>query len=102
MLHGSLLENFSGFDLVCYIPPVVPGAGRERIADVARTAYGQMLDVLDAAGFYFESELDLTLSDRGFELTFGDTDLGFSFAVVDNRIVLRRRGSSSERFDAWY
>src|SRR4051794_38382685 len=99
---ASPVENINGFNFVCYIPPVLDGASREAMTRVARSLYAKMLEVLDASGFQNESELQLKVADRGFELDYTDADLGFTLTALSDRLILRRSGSSLNRFDYWY
>jgi hypothetical protein len=96
------VQNIENFEFMAYIPPVFMGWPSAPIAEVGRTTYVKMLDVLDAAKFHYEEELSMRVTDRGFEIRYGDPDAAFEFGLVDNRLILRRSGSSMQRFEWWY
>jgi len=102
MENGDHVENINHFDFTAEIPPITQPGSRDQIISVARFAYSKALEVLSSTGFQYKESLDLTVSDRGFELRFDEADYGFTFGLIDDKIILRRQGSSMERFESWY
>ncbi len=99
----SRLADIRGFALTVDIPPIgmlVDDLFARRL--VARLYDESLRDVVRAAGFFFEDELQAVREAGGVGVRYADDRFAFLVGCTPNTIIISREGSRLSNFHNWY
>jgi hypothetical protein len=98
----SSLSDIQEFSLVVETPPISAWTDDKFSNNVRNKMYGNLLEVVRAAKFYYEDHLSTSRELTGIEVSYDDDRYYFSVECNVNYIIIKRRGSTFANFHDWY
>jgi hypothetical protein len=96
------LTNINSFSVSADIPPVFEINDRAFLARLGADVYQHMQDLVEAAKFFEPDQIHVREASNQLFIVYEDDRFDFALEILEDRIRIRRSGSSFDDFHQWF